>query len=291
LLQDGSLDGFANVYADRIANVLREDIMDKKRDIILITGATGNQGGAIALQLLSAGYQVRAMTRDPQGDKARFLAAKGAQVVHGDLDDPLSLEKALDGAWGAYAVQNTWEAGVVREEEQGKRFAEIARGAGIRHFVYSSVGSAHLDTGIPHFDNKWRVEEKIRSLSFPSFTILRPVFFMENFLSPWFKPGIMEGKLRLAIAPETGLQMIAVEDIGKFGALAFEQHEKMNGVALDLAGDRRTMPEAAEIISHAMDKKVVFERTPIEEVRKWSEDFATMYEWFDQVGYLSLIHI
>jgi uncharacterized protein YbjT (DUF2867 family) len=259
--------------------------MDKKRDIILITGATGNQGGAIALQLLSAGYQVRAMTRDPQGEKARFLAEKGAQVVQGDLDDPASLERALDGAWGAYAVQNTWEAGVVREEEQGKRFAEIAYAAGIRHFVYSSVGSAHRDTGIPHFDNKWRVEEKIRSLSFPSFTIMRPVFFMENFLSPWFKPGIMEGKLRLALAPETGLQMIAVEDIGKFGMLAFEQHEKMNGVALDIAGDRRTMPEAAEIISHAMDKKVVFERTPIEEVRKWSEDFAAMYQWFDRVGY------
>jgi uncharacterized protein YbjT (DUF2867 family) len=259
--------------------------MDKKKDIILITGATGNQGGAIARQLLTDGYQVRAMTRDPQGDKARALAALGAQVVRGDLDDPKSLEQALEGAWGAYAVQNSWEAGVAREEEQGKRFAEIARASGILHFVYSSVGSAHRSTGIPHFDNKWRVEEKIRSLAFPSFTILRPVFFMENFLSPWFKPGILEGKLQLALAPETGLQMIAVEDIGKFGALAFQLHQKMNGVALDIAGDRRTMPETADIIGRAMDKRVVYERAPIEEVRKWSEDFALMYQWFDRVGY------
>lgn len=258
--------------------------MDKNKDIILVTGATGNQGGAIARLLLADGYQVRAMTRDPQGDKAKALAALGAQVVKGELDDPQSLERALSGAWGAYAVQSNL-AGVAREEEQGMRFAEIARRTGIGHFVYSSVGSADRSTDIPHFDNKWRVEGKIRSLAFPSYTILRPVFFMENFLSPWLKPAILEGKLRLALAPETRLQLIALEDIGKFGALAFQQHERMNGVEVDIAGDERTMPETADIIGKAMDKKVVFERTPIEEVRKASGDLAAMFEWFDRVGY------
>ena len=258
--------------------------MNKDRDIILVTGATGNQGGAIARQLLADGYQVRALTRNLQGDKAKALAALGAQLVAGDLDDPQSLERALNGAWGAYAVQSNQE-GVAREEEQGKRFAETARETGIQHFVYSSVGSAQRGTGVPHFENKWRVERKIRSLGFPSYTILRPVFFMENFLSPWLKPGIMEGKLRLPLAPETGLQMIALEDIGKFGALAFKEHERMNGVEVDIAGDKRTLPETAEIISLAMDKKVVFERVPIEEMKKMSEDLATMFEWFDRVGY------
>jgi uncharacterized protein YbjT (DUF2867 family) len=258
--------------------------MDKGKDIILVTGATGNQGGAIARQLLADGYQVRAMTRNVEGDKAKSLAALGAQLVQGDYDNQQSLERALDGAWGAYAVQSNLE-GVAREEEQGKRFAEIAREADIQHLVYSSVGSAHRGTGIPHFEDKWRIEGKIRSLAFPSYTILRPVFFMENFLSSWLKPGIMEGKLRLPLAPETGLQMIALEDIGKFGALAFKEHEKMNGVELDIAGDRRTMPETAEIISRAMDKKVVFETVPIEEMKKMSEDLAAMFVWFDRVGY------
>lgn len=260
--------------------------MDKARDIILITGATGNQGGAIARQLLADGYRVRAMTRDPEGDKAKALAAQGARVVQGDLDDPKTLERALDGAWGAYAVQsNSQEGGVAREEEQGKRFAELARESNIQHFVYSSVGSAGRGTGIPHFDNKWRVEGKIRSLLFPSYTILRPVFFMENFLSPWLKPGILEGKLRLPIAPETKLQLIALEDIGKFGALAFKEHQRMNGVEVDIAGDQRTMPETADVISMTMDKRIVFERAPIEEMRKMSEDLAVMFEWFDRVGY------
>ena len=101
--------------------------MNKDRDIILVTGATGNQGGAIAHQLLSKGFRVRAMTRNPQSDKSKALAELGAEVVRGEFDDPETLERALEGAWGAYSVQNTWESGVVREEEQGKLFAEIAR--------------------------------------------------------------------------------------------------------------------------------------------------------------------
>lgn len=259
--------------------------MDKGKDVVLVTGATGQQGGAVARRLLGSGHSVRAMTRKPEGAAAAALAKLGAQVLPGDLDDPASLERALEGVWGAFSVQNTWEAGVEREEEQGKRFAELARRKGVQHFVYTSVGSAHRRTGIPHFENKWRVEEAVRALGFPSHTILRPVFFMENWASPWFKPGIDQGKLMVGIKPETGLQMIAVEDIGAFGLLAFERHRELNGRAVDLAGDRQTMPETAEILSRAAGRKVEFQRLPIEEVRKSSADFAAMLEWFDRVGY------
>ena len=155
----------------------------------------------------------------------------------------------------------------------------------MQHFVYSSVGSAHRNTGIPHFENKWRVEETVRSLDFPSYTILRPVFFMENFLSPWFKPGLDEGKLTVGLQPTTVLQMIAVRDIGKYGAWAFDNYETLNGRALDIAGDARTMPDTARIIGEAAGRKIEFVPTPIEEVRKFSEDFALMLEWFDAVGY------
>ncbi len=259
--------------------------MDKNRDIILVTGATGKQGGAVARHLLSKGYKVRAMTRKPESDKARTLVALGAEVIKGDLDDPASLERVLEGVWGAFAVQNTWEAGVVREEEQGKRFAELSRKKGVQHYVYSSVGSAHRSTGIPHFDNKWRIEQTVRALGFPSYTIVRPVFFMENFTSPWLKPGLMEGKLMTGIKPATRVQMIAVDDIGKFGLLAFEQYEKMNRVELDIAGDELTMPEAAGILGSAMGRKIEFVEVPKEEIRKASEDYAIMLEWFDRVGY------
>jgi uncharacterized protein YbjT (DUF2867 family) len=259
--------------------------MNRNRDVILVSGATGQQGGAVARRLLSDGCRVRAMTRKPQEARAQALAAAGAEVVAGDLDDAASLARALAGAWGAFAVQNTWEAGVEREEEQGKRFAEVAKKSGVSHFVYTSVGSADRGTGIPHFENKFRIEQKVRALGFPSWTILRPVFFMDNFLLPWFKPGIDDGKLAMAVEPGTILQMIAVDDIGWFGARAFEKSEEMNGVEVDIAGDQHTLPQTAEILGRATGKRIEFVRAPIEEVRKGSADYAKMLEWFDRVGY------
>ncbi|HUK56843.1 MAG TPA: NmrA/HSCARG family protein [Nitrospiria bacterium] len=259
--------------------------MNQGKDLILITGATGQQGGAVARELLSRGHKVRAMTRKPDGDAARALKKLGAEMIAGDLDAPKSLEAALTGAWGVFSVQNTWEAGVAKEEEQGKRLAEVARKKGVSHFVYTSVESAQRKTGIPHFDNKGRIEETVRRLGFPSYTILRPVFFMDNFLSPWFKPALDQGKLMIGLKPATRLQMIAVEDIGKFGARVFEEHEKMNRKEIDLAGDEKTMPETAVILGKATGKTVEFAQVPIAEIRKSSEDYALMLEWFDRVGY------
>jgi len=259
------------------------------QDIILVTGATGQQGGAIARELLAHGYRVKAMTRKPEGEKARELVRLGAEVVQGDLNDEASLDRALKGAWGVFAVQNTWEAGVEQEEVQGKRLAEIAKKAGVHHFVYSSVASADRKTGIPHFENKWRIEQRISELAFPSYVILRPVFFMENLYSPSFKPGIDQGKLFVGLEPATALQMISVQDIGKYGLLAFEKHAQLNGRAIDIAGDERTMPGTAQVLSQSTKKTITFERVPIEDVRKFSVDFALMLEWFDRVGYSAKI--
>lgn len=258
--------------------------MDAKRDLIVIFGATGKQGGAVARQLLKGGARIRAVTRKPDSEAARALAAQGAEVVQGDLDDAASLQRALQGGWGVFAVQNTWEAGVEKEEEQGKRLAEVARKAGIQHYVYTSVGSAHRKTGIPHFENKWRIEETVRAQRFPSHVILRPVFFMENWLGA-FADGIKQGKLVVALEPSTSLQQVAVEDIGELGALAFTRHAELAGKEIDLAGDSVTMPELAAALTETLGRKVEFVKQPIEQVRAYSEDFAIMLEWFDRVGY------
>ena len=129
---------------------------------VLITGATGKQGGSTARALLGKGFYLRAMTRNPDSPAARKLQELGLELVQGDLDDETSLKKALAGAWGVYAVQNTWEAGIEGEETQGNRLARLAHEAGVHHYVYASVGSAHRKTGIPHFDNKFRVEDTVR---------------------------------------------------------------------------------------------------------------------------------
>jgi len=188
----------------------------------------------------------------------------------------------LAGAWGVFGVQTALEAGVEREEAQGKRLATLAREAGVEHYVYTSVGSAHKRTGVPHFDNKWRIEETVRGLRFPSHVILRPVFFMENLLAPYSLQG---DTLSSALGPGTKLQMIAVSDIGWFGARAFTDAAALNRREIDIAGDMRTMPEAAEILTEALGRPIVFARTPIEQVRQYSGDTALMVEWFERVGY------
>src|ERR1700760_479210 len=184
--------------------------MTKDRTI-LITGVTGNQGGAVAQALQGSGFRLRGLTRKPDSERAAALARDGLDIVKGDLDDEASLRRALAGAWGVFGVQNGGEAGVEREEAQGKRLATLAREAGGGHYGYTSLGSAHKRTGIPHFDNKWRIEETVRSLHFPSHVILRPVFFMENLLAPFSLQG---STLGWALGPATRLQMIAGDDIG-----------------------------------------------------------------------------
>ncbi len=248
---------------------------------LLITGATGKQGGATIRSLNGSDFRLRAMTRKPHGEGARDLKNRGIEVVEGDLDDEESLKRALDGVWGVYAVQNTWEAGVENEETQGHRLARLARSAGVEHYVYASVGSAHRKTGIPHFDNKARVEETVRTSGFPSYVIVRPVFFMENLMTPWFLNG---DAIYAAMKPSTLLQMIAVDDIGKYGARALTD-PKLKGRELDIAGDAVTMPDAARTLSEALGRTINFVEVPIADVRKNSEDMAIMLEWFGDVGY------
>jgi uncharacterized protein YbjT (DUF2867 family) len=259
--------------------------MEKGRDLILVTGATGSQGGAVARELLARGHKVRAMTRKPDGEAAKALARLGAEVVQGDLDDEASLRRAMAGAWGVFGLQNTWEAGVELEEEQGKRLARLAKDAGVTHYVYTSVASAQRQTGIPHFENKWRVEETIRELGFPSWVILRPVFFMENWAGPWFKPSLDEGKVAIGIGPDTKLQQIAVADIGKYGLQAFERHADLNGREIDIAGDELSPTEVARTLSALTGRPFVPVQVPIEVVRQASQDYALMLEWFERVGY------
>src|ERR1700758_3236870 len=236
---------------------------------ILISGVTGKQGGAVARALQGAGFRLRGLTRKPDGERAAAVARQGVAIVKGDLDDEATLRRALTGAWGVFGVQNTWEAGVEREETQGKRLATLAREVGVEHYVYTSVGSAHKRTGVPHFDNKWRIEETVRSLRFPSYVILRPVFFMENLLAPFSLQG---NTLAWALKPNTKLQMIAVDDIGWFGARAFTDAAVLNRREIDLAGDARTLAESAEILAQALGRPIAFAQTPIEQIRQYSKE-------------------
>ena len=181
-------------------------------------------------------------------------------------------------ARGASSACRTRGGGRRAGRGAGQASCDAAREAGVEHYVYTSVGSAHKRTGVPHFDNKWRIEETVRGLRFPSHVILRPVFFMENLLAPFSLQG---STLAWALGPATKLQMIAVDDIGWFGARAFTDAAALNRREIDLAGDVRTMPEAAEILTEALGRPIAFAQTPIEQVRQYSKEMALMLEWFE----------
>lgn len=252
--------------------------------IILVTGATGKQGGAVARHLLRKGWSVRALTRSPEKEEAVTLLKNGAQIIKGDLEDTTSLQKALKSVYGVYSVQNSWEHGVAKEVQQGKVLAEEAKRAGVAHFVYSSVGSAHRATGIPHFESKWQIEQFIRSSGLRA-TIFRPVFFMDNLLMPDTLSAVGDGTLPMGTDPDTPLQMIAVDDIGAFVQLAFDNPDEFIGKEIDIAGDELTGPQTAGVLEQVLNKPIAYRQTPIEQIRSFSSDYAVMTEWFNTKGY------
>ncbi len=249
--------------------------------IILVTGATGQQGGAVARSLLRQGHKVRALTRNP--NKAAGLAKAGAEIVKGDLTDKATCERALQGTDGVFAVSTFIEAGMDVEVQQGITLADAAKKANVKHFVYTSVGSANRNTGVPHFDTKWKVEQHISQLGLPA-TILRPVWFMENF-GTYFLPS-PEGVLVVPLRPDKKLHMIAVQDIGEFGAAAFLRPAEFIGQAIDLAGDEMTPPEVAAHLSRTMGRPIQFQQMPDGQVEAtMGHDFAVMFQWLNEVGF------
>jgi len=250
---------------------------------ILVCGATGSQGGAVARSLLQRGFRVGALTRDPQKPEARALAEQGAEVVQGDMEDRSSVDRALEGAYGIFSMQNFWETGYDREVRQGKTVADAASAAGVEHFVYSSVGSAHRRTGIAHFDSKWEVEEHVRGLGLPH-TVLRPVFFMQNW--EMMREPILGGTLPQPLDPDKPFQQVAVEDVGAFAAMAFGHPDAWIGREVEIAGDERTMPEIAEAFGRVAGREVGYYQVSWEQFEEqMGEEYAVMYRWFNEVGY------
>lgn len=254
--------------------------------VVLVTGATGKQGGAVARALLTEdSFRVRALTRDPHSAAALILAELGAEVVRGDLDDRVTFDRALEGVHGVFSVQNFWETGYDREVEQGVRLADAALAAGVRHFVYSSVASAHRNTGLSHFESKWRIENHIRSLALPH-TIVRPVFFMDNWESPAMGDPIVAGRLVFPLSADRTFQQVAVRDIGGIVALALRQPDAWLGRALDIAGDERTMREVANGFARVLGRAVDYVQVPWDDFRNaMGEEYYKMMRWFEEVGY------
>jgi uncharacterized protein YbjT (DUF2867 family) len=259
--------------------------MGNEDKTILVTGATGRQGGAVIRHMLPRGWKLRALTRNPNGYAARQLSRQGVEVVQGDLEDPGSLERAARGVYGIFSVQDYWVSGFKREVCQGKNLADIAKKTGVANFVYSSVGGAERKTGIAPWETKWEIENHIRKLGLPA-TIFRPAGFMEIYHMLELEVGLLMGRFLDPVRHDKPYQSIATEDIGAFVALAFERPQEFIGMELEIAGSELTPRQTADIFSRVMGKSVKYGRLPMLAARiLLGKDFHAMFRWLNRDGF------
>lgn len=250
---------------------------------VLVSGATGTQGGAVADHLLERDIDVHALTRSPESDAAQMLEERGAIAVEGDMSERDTITPLMENVEGVFCVTDFYEAGYDGEIEQGTNMAESAADVGIEHFVYSSVGGAERDTRIPHFDSKYEVEEHIQNLDQQT-TVVRPVFFMQNFEG--MRDDISDGSLAMGLEPRISLQMVDVDTIGRFVAEAFENPTEYGGTAIELADDELTLEAMAVRFADLMDQPIEVTSVPLDALEEqMGEEYAVMFEWFNEHGY------
>ncbi|HYY49767.1 MAG TPA: NmrA/HSCARG family protein [Nitrososphaeraceae archaeon] len=246
---------------------------------ILVTGATGQQGGSLAKLLLQKKHKVYALTRNAQSSAALDLRNRGANIVKGNLDDSDSLKRAVKDVESVFLMGTPFEDGTEGEIRRGKLMADIAKENNIEHLVYSSVANSDKNTGIPHFESKNKVEQHIKNLGIP-YTIIGPTFFMENLLGP----GLEQGQLALPLSSSSVLQQSALQNIAEFSALVLERRKPFLGKRIDIASDEVTGEQAAEILSNVLGNKIRYVPIPLEQVYQANEDMARMYEWYEKIG-------
>lgn len=267
----------------------RRGIGVQEKRTVLVTGATGGQGGAVARALLERGWGVRALVRDPGAPAARALAALGAEPVVGDLDDPGSLRAAARGVHGVFSVQPCDLAvpDPATEVGRGRNVADAAVAAGAAHLVYSSAAAAGHGSGVAHFDSKEEIEAYVESAGVRA-TVLRPVYFMENWRYALPAPGPgAEGErvVPVALDADTPMQLIALADIGRIAASVFAGPDEFGGRRIDIAGDELPVRRIAELFAAADGVPTRFERLPDAELREQSPEVARMYAWINDKGF------
>jgi uncharacterized protein YbjT (DUF2867 family) len=247
-----------------------------------VAGATGKQGGALARQLLAHGHRVRAYTRKPGSEAARLLQRLGAELVPGGFDDAAPMERAMRGCDGAFGMSAFTESGVEAEVRRGRSLVDAARWSEVPHLVLSSIAGAGKPTGVAHMDSKFLIERHLAHAGVP-YTIVAPVFLMENWLS--VLPGAAgRGELRYPLPAGRALQMVAVDDVARFARMVLERPTAFENRRVEIAGDVLTMAQIAGVLGAAVERPLRYRPVPLEAVWARDEELGRLCAWLDWEG-------
>lgn len=261
---------------------------DEQDGPVLVTGATGRQGGSVARRLLREGRAVRALTRSPDGPAAHRLRAAGAEVVGGDLEDEPSVLRAARGAAAVFSVQDFWAPGVGYEGEvrQGRTLVRAARAAGVGHVVQSTMAAVADGTDLPrHFASKRVVEGVLAESGLPH-TLVGTVFFMDNFAERRGGGRLLFPTLAGALHRDTRVHLLAADDIGPAVARILADPGRHRSARIDLAGDLLTVPEMKRAYRAVSGRAPRRWRVPAVLTRRINAEFAEQLRWHDRAAFL-----
>ena len=256
--------------------------------LITVFGATGKQGGAVVESLLYSGeYKVRGITRNPDGEKAKTMQAKGVEIIQASLDDQASIDRAIAGSYGVFLVTNYWEyMDKEREMKQGKTVADACKKAGVKHVVFSGLEKVKDITGLdcPHFDGKGEIEKYLDKIGQPNTSVRYPYYF-ENFtvLELGFQKQ-PDGSYTYTTCMQGEMDAISVYDGGPIVASIFAQPGKFIGKKIGLSGDRMTFKEYIDIISKVTGQAITVNTITVDSYAKLfpgADDLAAMFHYYD----------
>jgi uncharacterized protein YbjT (DUF2867 family) len=258
--------------------------------MIVVTGATGLQGGAVTRHLLKDGWHVRALTRNAASKPAQALAMSGAEVAQGDMGEAASLRPIFAGAYGVYSVQNPFIGGPEGEVRQGKIVAEVAKDSGVQHLVYGSAGIGKKGTNIPSWETKLRIEDHLKSLSLP-LTILRPMAFMELMIDQKFFPAMSTWHVMPRVmGASRPVGWLCTDDLGAIVAHAFAAPQRFVGKDLALASDVQSLAQCRSLYREVMGRFPPRFPIPIWLFQRFGfvgRDLTAMWRWL-QTGDIEL---
>lgn len=267
-------------------------ITNKEAKAIVVLGATGRMGGAVARHLHRDGWCVKGISRNPQSEKSRSLSATGIEVFQGDMEKPATLRPIFKNAYGVFLTVNWFDSGVDGELRQSKNVADIATEAGIQHLVFGAAGTGHRGTGLEHFEIKVDIVDYLRSKNVPT-SVIYPAPFMELMTDPTLFPQLVMWNVKVKVLGlDVSVPWIATDDIGALAAMMFNNPDEYIGRGLRPVGDWKTVCECRQIYQEIAGKKPFRIPVPVWLMRRMipqMTDMVKMWEWMPDVDEMKAI--